>query len=76
MTGGDKTNRNPAHAAYIRLTGSTSTITHAPLPKDDPVRRNPDISRAAQLLGWHPRVSLEQGLTETIAYFRRLLAGG
>jgi UDP-glucuronate decarboxylase len=57
-----------------RLTGSSSEIIRAPLPKDDPVRRNPDISKAREQLGWEPKVSLEQGLTETIEYFRRFLS--
>jgi UDP-glucuronate decarboxylase len=57
-----------------RLTGSSSEIIRAPLPKDDPVRRNPDISRARELLGWEPKVSLEQGLSQTIDYFRSFLA--
>jgi UDP-glucuronate decarboxylase len=59
-----------------RLTGSSSQIIRAPLPKDDPVRRNPDIARARELLGWEPTVNLEQGLSETIDYFRRFLVAG
>jgi UDP-glucuronate decarboxylase len=56
------------------LTGSSSEIVHAPLPKDDPVRRNPDISRAKRLLnGWTPTVPLEQGLRSTIEYFKKTL---
>ena len=58
----------------IDLTGSRSTIEHHPLPKDDPVRRRPDISLAREQLDWHPTVALEQGLTQTIAYFRRILS--
>lgn len=58
------------------LTGSRSEIRFMPLPKDDPVRRNPDISRAKELLGWSPRVSLEEGVGKTIAYFREKLARG
>jgi UDP-glucuronate decarboxylase len=57
-----------------RLTGSTSKVTLAPLPKDDPVRRNPNITRARTLLGWEPKIALEQGLTHTIDYFRDFLA--
>jgi UDP-glucuronate decarboxylase len=54
-----------------QMTGSKSEIIHAPLPKDDPVRRNPNISRAQKLLGgWTPMVPLEKGIAETIAYFR------
>ena len=55
----------------IRLVGSSSRIRHLPLPADDPARRRPDISRAAAL-GFAPRVPLEDGLRETIAYFRSL----
>jgi UDP-glucuronate decarboxylase len=65
-------------ATLIRqLSGSSSELIHAPLPKDDPVRRNPDISRAKKLLSnWTPTVPLEQGLAATIAYFRTVLAPG
>ncbi len=58
----------------IRMTGSTSRIVHGPLPTDDPKVRQPDITRARTLLGWEPKVTLEQGLTATIDYFRRKLA--
>lgn len=58
----------------IRLTGSTSRIVHEPLPVDDPKVRQPDIARARALLDWEPRVSLTEGLTETIAWFRTALA--
>ena len=54
----------------IAITGSSSTIVQAPLPQDDPRQRQPDISRARELLGWQPTVALEDGLKETIAYFR------
>jgi len=58
-----------------RLAKSKSEIVHAPLPKDDPTRRKPDISRAQELLGgWAPRVSLEEGLAATIDDFRKRLA--
>lgn len=60
--------------SIIRLTKSRSRIEHRPLPKDDPVRRRPDISRAKELLGWEPEVSLEDGLAETIEYFKRRVA--
>jgi UDP-glucuronate decarboxylase len=59
-----------------RLTGSSSNVIKAPLPKDDPVRRKPDISRAREKLGWEPKVSLEQGLMKTIEYFRQPPASG
>lgn len=57
----------------LRLTGSASKVSYLPLPEDDPRRRKPDIGRAQQLLGWHPRVELEQGLEATIAYFQAQL---
>jgi UDP-glucuronate decarboxylase len=58
----------------IDLTGSASRIEYRPLPIDDPTQRCPDISRAKQLLGWQPKVALEQGLKRTIEYFDRLIA--
>ncbi len=54
--------------------GSASPIVFKPLPVDDPQTRQPDITLARQRLGWEPRVSLEQGLQSTIAYFRSVLA--
>jgi UDP-glucuronate decarboxylase len=56
----------------IDLIGSRSKIVHRPLPQDDPRQRRPDISRAAELLGWAPRTPLRQGLVKTIAYFEQL----
>ena len=56
-----------------RRTGSTSALAFEPLPVDDPRVRQPDISLARKLLGWSPKVPLDEGLTETIAYFRRKL---
>jgi len=57
----------------IRLTGSKSELRYEPLPVDDPTRRCPDISRAKQLLGWEPKVAIDEGLSNTIAYFREYL---
>jgi dTDP-glucose 4,6-dehydratase len=58
----------------IRMTGSTSKIVYRPLPTDDPKQRRPDITRARTLLGWEPKVQLEEGLTKTIEYFRTKVA--
>ncbi len=58
----------------ISLTGSKSEIVYRALPEDDPKVRQPDISRARALLDWEPQVSLTDGLTRTIDYFRRKLA--
>jgi UDP-glucuronate decarboxylase len=60
--------------AVLRLTGSKSELIFLPLPQDDPVRRQPDIAKANRVLEWQPHVALEDGLKETIAYFRHLLA--
>lgn len=58
----------------IRMTGSRSAITYLPLPEDDPVQRKPVIGKAkAQLNNWEPEVGLEEGLEQTINYFKRLL---
>jgi UDP-glucuronate decarboxylase len=56
------------------LTGSQSELVYEPLPKDDPVRRKPDISRAHERLGWKPTIALEEGLRRTIADFRARMA--
>jgi UDP-glucuronate decarboxylase len=58
----------------ISLTGSRSRIEFRPLPQDDPRQRRPDISRARELLHWAPTVTIEDGLSRTIAYFDNLLA--
>lgn len=57
----------------IEMTGSRSKIIHLPLPKDDPFMRCPDISKAKSNLEWEPKTSLENGLSETIGYFRKRL---
>ena len=54
----------------IDKVGGPSTLVRAPLPADDPRRRQPDIGRAEALLGWQPTVALSEGLDHTIAYFR------
>jgi len=61
----------------IALTGAKSKIVSRPLPADDPLQRQPDISRAQEYLGgWTPRIQLDEGLTQTIAYFDALLTHG
>jgi UDP-glucuronate decarboxylase len=60
----------------LRLTGSGSRLVFRPLPQDDPMQRCPDISLARGMLGWEPRIPLEEGLSQTIAYFSRLIRGG
>ena len=59
----------------IRLTNSKSRIEFLPLPKDDPLRRRPDISLAKEKLGWEPTTPLEKGLGKTIKYFKELVSG-
>jgi dTDP-glucose 4,6-dehydratase len=59
--------------AIIALTGSRSRIVTRPLPVDDPRVRQPDITRARTILGWEPKVPLEDGLVRTLEYFRRKL---
>jgi dTDP-glucose 4,6-dehydratase len=58
----------------IRMTDSSSRVVFQPLPTDDPKVRQPDITRARTLLGWEPKVALDEGLTSTIAYFRSKMA--
>ena len=57
----------------IDLTGSKSKLVYRPLPTDDPKQRQPDISRAEELLNWRPTLALREGLVKTIAYFDDLL---
>ena len=56
--------------AIIEISGSKSRIVYRPLPEDDPKVRRPDITRARTLLGWEPRVPLEEGLQKTLEYFK------
>jgi len=55
----------------VRITGSSSEISYKPLPEDDPKIRQPNIEKARTILGWEPRVSLEQGLRTTIDWFKQ-----
>jgi UDP-glucuronate decarboxylase len=71
---------NPNESTIVQLAekirqmvGSKSELVREPLPTDDPIRRKPDISRAQSALGWSPKVSLDEGLTRTIADFRARL---
>ncbi len=57
----------------LRLVGGKSKLTFHPLPEDDPKQRQPDITLAKSTLDWEPKVGLEDGLKETVAYFRKLL---
>lgn len=57
--------------SVLEATGSSSKITHEPLPQDDPKRRCPDITRAKSMLNWEPQVDLKTGLGETVAYYKK-----
>jgi dTDP-glucose 4,6-dehydratase len=70
---------NPAELTILEfarriqeLTGSNREIVFEPLPEDDPRKRRPDITKAKKILAWEPKVGLEQGLKETVEYFRNL----
>jgi UDP-glucuronate decarboxylase len=72
---------NPNEATILQLaerikelTGSKSELVRKALPQDDPTRRKPDISRAIAMLGWQPKVPLDEGLRATIEYFRKALS--
>jgi dTDP-glucose 4,6-dehydratase len=56
--------------AVLEATGSSSKLCFEPLPQDDPTRRRPDISKARKLLGWEPKVSLQQGLAKSLPFFK------
>jgi len=62
--------------AVLEVTGSKSTLQFDPLPKDDPTRRCPDITRARTLLGWEPKISLQEGLRLSLDFFARSLKSG
>ncbi|MAY05763.1 MAG: NAD-dependent dehydratase [Verrucomicrobiales bacterium] len=60
-------------AQVLKIVGSKASIIEAPLPADDPKQRKPDISMAQRTLGWEPSIPLEEGLSRTIDYFRKLI---
>jgi dTDP-glucose 4,6-dehydratase len=57
----------------VKLTGSTAPIVYRPLPEDDPKQRQPNIEKAKRVLGWEPKVGLEEGLRSTVEYFRGVI---
>jgi dTDP-glucose 4,6-dehydratase len=57
--------------AVLKAVGSKSKLVFKPLPQDDPKQRQPDITRARTILGWEPKVGLDEGLERTIEYFRK-----
>jgi UDP-glucuronate decarboxylase len=65
---------NQLASLVIEMTGSRSRIVHRPLPEDDPRQRQPNITRAQEVLSWAPRTDLKEGLVRTIAYFDKLLS--
>jgi dTDP-glucose 4,6-dehydratase len=62
--------------AVRKAAGGGGKLVHQPLPQGDPKQRRPDITRAREKLGWEPTVPLEEGLVETIAYFRKVASPG
>jgi dTDP-glucose 4,6-dehydratase len=58
----------------LKVTGSKSKIAYEPLPQDDPKQRRPDITKARTLLGWEPKIQLEEGLRLSLDYFRKAVA--
>jgi dTDP-glucose 4,6-dehydratase len=59
--------------AIVKISGSKSRIIFKPLPEDDPKVRQPDITKAKAVLGWEPKVGLEEGLANTLGYFKQKL---
>lgn len=68
----DERNIKDIAELVVELTDSSSELVYKPLPKDDPVRRKPDISLAKEKLSWEPKIGLEEGLPKVIEYFRPL----
>jgi len=60
----------------VAMVGSKSKLQFKPLPQDDPLQRKPDITKAKEILGWEPKIPIEEGLTRTIAYFDAQLKAG
>ncbi|HAV53832.1 MAG TPA: NAD-dependent dehydratase, partial [Aequorivita sp.] len=56
----------------VKLTGTEQKIIFKPLPQDDPMQREPDISKAKEILGWQPKISREEGMRKTFEYFKNL----
>ena len=56
----------------MKKIGTTNSIEYEDLPQDDPKKRNPDISKAKNIIGWNPSVNLDDGLDKTIDYFHNL----
>ena len=56
----------------IKLTSTSQKIVYKPLPKDDPMQRQPDITKAKEILNWEPKVSREEGMKRTFEYFKSL----
>jgi dTDP-glucose 4,6-dehydratase len=57
-------------ARALGLPGAEAKVLHQPFPENDPKQRRPDISKAEKLLGWEPRVALDEGLRETLTWFK------
>ena len=70
---GEYTIKQLSEETLRQIPDSKSKFIYAPLPPDDPKRRKPDIALAKELLGWEPKVPLQDGLAKTIAYFREMI---
>ncbi|MDD2411460.1 MAG: SDR family oxidoreductase [Bacteroidales bacterium] len=64
---------NELASLVIKLTDSKSKLIYLPLPSDDPLQRKPDIAKAKEILDWEPKIDLEEGLKETIKYFKKFV---